>query len=447
MGISKSDKPLGSFYLKNGPKENGNCIVYLRYYINGRYATKSTFIEVPKDRWDQSRQIVKGSSDRNLNEQANRLNSRLKKEKDRIDRQIEQYDGKFTYPIVMQMLKGDFQPREKRIKETEFIQYALDYNQQRYDQHQIAYSTWNNARLAILAFQKFLIEKRGRSELYLNEIEPKLFDDYKTWRVTTRGNSSLEGINKTLTPLFNAVKDLSANLLIPLDVASNIVDKYLEVKQRVYDPTVEKHEVHYLTPEQLSEFIKLYPTVKYNRTRDYMDIFLFSFYACGLRISDLVTLEWSQIDFEKQELTKMMYKTKSPITIPLTDNAIEILVRWKKRKLNGRFVFNLLDEDFDITDIVALDNARLSKNKAIQTSLRGLGDKLGLPFHLTIHVARHTFAVLALKNGVDVYQISKFLGHKSIAATEKTYAEYLPSDMKKTLHDKLQFDLPTIGTE
>ena len=447
MGISKSDKPLGSFYLKNGPKENGNCIVYLRYYINGRYATKSTFIEVPKDRWDQSRQIVKGSSDRNLNEQANRLNSRLKKEKDRIDRQIEQYDGKFTYPIVMQMLKGDFQPREKRIKETEFIQYALDYNQQRYDQHQIAYSTWNNARLAILAFRKFLIEKRGRSELYLNEIEPKLFDDYKTWRVTTRGNSSLEGINKTLTPLFNAVKDLSANLLIPLDVASNIVDKYLEVKQRVYDPTVEKHEVHYLTPEQLSEFIKLYPTVKYNRTRDYMDIFLFSFYACGLRISDLVTLEWSQIDFEKQELTKMMYKTKSPITIPLTDNAIEILVRWKKRKLNDRFVFNLLDEDFDITDIVALDNARLSKNKAIQTSLRGLGDKLGLPFHLTIHVARHTFAVLALKNGVDVYQISKFLGHKSIAATEKTYAEYLPSDMKKTLHDKLQFDLPTIETE
>ena len=87
------------------------------------------------------------------------------------------------------------------------------------------------------------------------------------------------------------------------------------------------------------------------------------------------------------------------------------------------------------------------RNKAIQTSLRGLGDKLGLPFHLTIHVARHTFAVLALKNGVDVYQISKFLGHKSIAATEKTYAEYLPSDMKKTLRDKLQFDLPSIVTE
>ena len=447
MGISKSDKPLGSFYLKNGPKENGNCVVYLRYFINGRYATKSTFIEVPKDRWDQNKQIVKGSSDRNLNEQANRLNARLKKEKDKIDRQIEQYDGKFTYPIVMQMLKGDFQPREKKIKETEFIQYALDYNQQRYDQHQIAYSTWNNARLAILAFQKFLIEKRGRGELYLNEIEPKLFEDYKTWRVTTRGNRSLEGINKTLTPLFNAVKDLAANLLIPLDISSNIVDKYLEVKQRVYDPTVETHEVHYLTPEQLAEFIKLYPTVKYNRTRDYMDMFLFSFYACGLRISDIVTLEWSQIDFDRQELTKMMYKTKSPITIPLTVNAIEILERWKKRKLNSRFVFDLLDEDFDITDIVALDTARLSKNKAIQTSLRGLGDKLGLPFHLTIHVARHTFAVLALKNGVDVYQISKFLGHKSIAATEKTYAEYLPSDMKKTLHDKLQFDLPMIETE
>ena len=411
MGISKSDKPLGSFYLKNGPKENGNCVVYLRYFINGRYAKKSTHIEVPKDRWDQARQMVKGSSDRTLNEQASRLNARLKKEKEKIDKQIEQYDGKFTYPIVMQMLKGDFMPREKKIKETEFIQYA------------------------------------GRDELFLNEIEPKIFDEYKTWRVKIRGNTSLEGINKTLTPLFKAIKDLAANMLIPLDVASNIADKYLEVKQRVYDPTVEKHEVHYLTPEQLAEFIRLYPTVKYNRTRDYMDMFLFSFYACGLRISDIVTLEWGQIDFERQELTKMMYKTKAPITIPLTDSALEILERWKKRKLNRRFVFGLLAEDFDITDVAALDTARVSKNKAIQTSLRGLGDKIGLPFHLTIHVARHTFAVLALKNGVDVYQISKFLGHKSISATEKTYAEYLPSDMKKTLRDKLQFDLPKIQTE
>lgn len=447
MGISKSDKPLGSFYLKNGPKENGNCVVYLRYYINGRYAKKSTFIEVPKERWDQDKQIVKGSSDRNLNEQANRLNARLKKEKDKIDRQIEQYDGKFTYPIVLQMLKGDFQTREKKIKETEFVKYALDCNQQRYDQHQIAYSTWNNARLAILAFRKFLVESRGRGELYLNEIEPKVFENYKTWRVTTRGNGSLEGINKTLTPLFNAVNDLAANLLIPLDISSSIVGKYLEVKPRVYDPTVAKHEVHYLTPEQLDSFIRLYPTVKYARTKDYMDMFLFSFYACGLRISDIVTLEWCQIDFERQELTKVMYKTKSPITIPLTDNALEILDRWKKRGLNRRFVFDLLDEDFDISDAAALDTARLSKNKAIQTSLRSLGDKLGLPFHLTIHVARHTFAVLALKNGVDVYQISKFLGHKSIAATEKTYAEYLPSDMKKTLREKLQFDLPAIETE
>ena len=382
-----------------------------------------------------------------MNEQANRLNARLKKEKDKIDRQIEQYDGKFTYPIVLQMLKGDFQTREKKIKETEFVKYALDCNQQRYDQHQIAYSTWNNARLAILAFRKFLVERRGRGELYLNEIEPKVFEDYKTWRVTTRGNGSLEGINKTLTPLFNAVNDLAANLLIPLDISSSIVGKYLEVKPRVYDPTVAKHEVHYLTPEQLDSFIRLYPTVKYARTKDYMDMFLFSFYACGLRISDIVTLEWCQIDFERQELTKVMYKTKSPITIPLTDNALEILDRWKKRGLNRRFVFDLLDEDFDISDAAALDTARLSKNKAIQTSLRSLGDKLGLPFHLTIHVARHTFAVLALKNGVDVYQISKFLGHKSIAATEKTYAEYLPSDMKKTLREKLQFDLPAIETE
>ena len=43
---------------------------------------------------------------------------------------------------------------------------------------------------------------------------------------------------------------------------------------------------------------------------------------------------------------------------------------------------------------------------------------------------------LSLRGGMD-----------AIAATEKTYAEYLPSDMKKTIREKLQFDLPAIETE
>ena len=50
MGLAKSDRPKGSFFLKNKPKANGSCVVYLRYFINGQYAKKCTNIEVLKKR-------------------------------------------------------------------------------------------------------------------------------------------------------------------------------------------------------------------------------------------------------------------------------------------------------------------------------------------------------------------------------------------------------------
>ncbi|MBK7638425.1 MAG: tyrosine-type recombinase/integrase [Saprospiraceae bacterium] len=41
---------------------------------------------------------------------------------------------------------------------------------------------------------------------------------------------------------------------------------------------------------------------------------------------------------------------------------------------------------------------------------------------LTSHIARHSFADIARKKGISVYDISKALGHSSIAITEKYLA-------------------------
>jgi integrase len=214
----------------------------------------------------------------------------------------------------------------------------------------------------------------------------------------------------------------------------------LDIKQRRYDPTITEEKVHYLTPEQLQQFMRLYHSMNRIRSKEIMEIFLFTVNT-ALRVSDIITLEWKHIDFDKKELRKVMYKTKIPVTVHLNDDAMDILSKWKKRCLNSRFVFDLLDEEFDLTDTKRLDTLRLSKNRTIQNSLKSIGTKLKLPFNLTIHVGRHTFAVLCLKKGLDVYQISKLLGHSSIVATEKTYAEYLPKDFKEMAKQNLEFGI------
>lgn len=170
-----------------------------------------------------------------------------------------------------------------------------------------------------------------------------------------------------------------------------------------------------------------------------MDIFLFSFHACGLRISDILTLEWKSVNIEKREIRKVLFKSDKVHTIPLNDGAISILRKWSGRY--DRFVFGLLNDTFDLSDDEELKRMRLNKNRAILTSLKSLGDKIGLPFNLTMHVARHTFAVWALNREVDVHKISRLMGHSSVMVTEKVYAQFLPSTLEDEVMSKLNFSL------
>lgn len=164
-------------------------------------------------------------------------------------------------------------------------------------------------------------------------------------------------------------------------------------------------------------------------------MFLFAFHACGLRFSDVLTLRWSDIDFETKHLNKVLVKgrKKQGHRIALTPSAIAILEKWKEKGLNNRFVFGLLPNNFDLNDEEELKRQRLNRNRPIIQSLRTIGDKMGLNFSLTFHVARHTFAVCALNDGVGVHKISQMLGHGSVTVTEKVYAKWLP----KTLDDEV----------
>lgn len=243
-----------------------------------------------------------------------------------------------------------------------------------------------------------------------------------------------------LSPMYMAVKYAADNGLIPMRTGAIIHANYLEVKVRKYKPEVDEKQIRYLTPEQMKALVKVRNELPHQRTREILDIFLFAFYACGMRVSDIITLEWSHIDWEKKEIVKNYFKTKTAGNIPLTDSAIEILERWKGYKRNRRFVFDLLPEDFNLKDPKALKNARLSKNRTLQQSLKSVGNKIGLKFNMTMHVARHTFAVMSIRKGVNIHMVSRLMGHSSVLVTEKVYADFLPSEISKVVRDELSFN-------
>jgi integrase len=438
MGQINLAIPEGHFVFKNKPNSKGERMLYLRYFVNGIPVASSTSIAVKPTDWDDKKEQVKT---RHLS--SAKLNIRLKQIKEQTNTLIQICDKPLTTEIISQMMAGKYVSREEKVENErakDFIQYALDYNQLCYNLEKLAYSTYNNDKYNLEKFRTYYTQETGESVLPLNEITVEILDKYKEYCLKI-GNKK-QSINKKLKPIFKAIEYASKNDLISSKLATSICDDgYLNLKNRKYEAEFEEEEVNYLSPEQLHEFYNLYYKVKYDRTREFMDMFMFSFYSCGLRFSDLLTLEWNHIDWEKKEINKNLYKGKIPHNVPLTDAAMQILDSWKHKAYNPRFIFDLLPEYFDLKDVALLDNQRKSKNRSLQTSLNELGHKLSsdLPFNLSIHVARHTFAVRALNDGVSLHVISKLLGHGSITTTEKVYAKFLPSTITEEVRTKMNY--------
>ena len=59
--------------------------------------------------------------------------------------------------------------------------------------------------------------------------------------------------------------------------------------------------------------------------------------------------------------------------------------------------------------------------------------KAGITKHITFHCARHTHATLLLTNGVDIFTVSKLLGHKEIKTTQ-VYARIIDEKKKEAVN-------------
>ena len=434
MGRVKPTKIEGKFYLRTdrNPDKNGKFAIYLDYVIGTKHARTDTEVWVEEKYWDADKRQVSRK-----HPQCARLNKQLEMRRREIDDAIFDYTQK-SKRLNIDTLRAIVQGRPMgKSADTDFVEYATETIEERYKLGKIGISVRDNALCGFNKFRQFLADSYGEDSIFIGELTVDLVKDYIFWR-QKQGNIN-STINKCLTPIMRAAKRAVIDKLLDASIAEAICDLYLPTKKELGED--DGDEVHYLTEGQMKEFVGLRDKVKYPRTRDFMDMFLFSLNACGLRISDLITLEWRSVDFAKHSLRKVLFKGDKMHEIPLNDNAIRILEQWQDRTEGHRFVFGLLDDDFDLQDKEECKRMRLNKNRAIITSLRTLGDKMGLPFNLTMHVARHTFAVWALNKGVDIHVISRLMGHSSVMVTEKVYAKFLPDTLRHEVQSKLNFNL------
>ena len=324
-----------------------------------------------------------------------------------------------------------------------FIPFVLEHNEGLYKTDKIGVSVWMNVKSYMNKFDKFLrtIKRLNTNEnniLYCRDIDVDLIRDYIIWRKEVEGNANAT-INKALSPIIKTVKVCCRKGWISREECEEISDLYLNDEGKSVDDSIEKE---FLTIEQLRKFKEMAGKVRHKRTSEIADIFLFACFA-GLRMSDLMTLKWSEIDMDKNMISHMQYKGHNRrakmLYIPLNDTSRDILERWKDKY--EEFVFGLLPSGYDLSDDADFIKVKNTKDRTINQSLKSIGDKMGLPFNLHIHLGRHTFAMMALNGGVDIKTTSSLLGHASTMVTEKVYATLLPNTIAEIVGDKLNVQL------
>lgn len=127
--------------------------------------------------------------------------------------------------------------------------------------------------------------------------------------------------------------------------------------------------------------------------------FLFAIFT-GLRISDIKTITWADIDRTGKQLKKRMQKTQRFVYVPLNDNAYS-LINDNQIHTAQELVFSLLGTTKTNTNEYLITWAKKAE----------IEKKIGW------HTARHTFATLTLENGADFFTVSKLLGHTKTTVT------------------------------
>ena len=251
-----------------------------------------------------------------------------------------------------------------------------------------------NTQCSYSASKKHLSINFGDSKL--SAITPKMISDYKVLRYSEAAKPAT--INRELAMLskaFNlAVKDwewIRDNPVsrVPKEKENNERDRWLS----------EDEEKRLL--ENSPQWLK--------------DIVVFDLHT-GLRQGELLSLQWGRVNLFRKTIIIQVSKNGKPRTIPLNQIALDILLEKSKiRNLKSDLVFLS-----NMSTKLDRNNLRRAFNIAL--------DKTGIQnFHF--HDLRHTFATWLAQRGVDIYKISKLLGHQDIRMTQR-YSHHSPESLR-----------------
>lgn len=257
-----------------------------------------------------------------------------------------------------------------------------------------------------------LLRYESDREISFKDITPKWVQGFRDYLDTQAKQWDIDGRKHEVEPK-PISEGTKALMFQKICSALNIA-----VKQGIINRNPSLNVERFKEPESEREFLTIDELRKLTQTpapdEKVGRAFLFSCLT-GLRWSDIVKLTWGDVQ-KMGESTRIVFKqqkTGGLEYLDLNPQAVELLGRRSD------------DRDLVFPGLMAIQQARINVTAWVKSA--------GINKHITFHCARHTFAVMMLDLGVDLYTVSKLLGHKSIETTQ-IYAKILDKNKQAAVN-------------
>lgn len=276
---------------------------------------------------------------------------------------------------------------------------------------------WNSS---ILGFRSYLVLERSLSE---HSIDAYIRDIKKLHEYIVLKGEDISPINVNyhlLQEFIGYIFDLGLGDRSQARILSGIraFYKYLLIENIIDDDPTELLEGPKLKrkiPDVLSvdEINQIFSAIDLSEPTGHRNrAMLETLYACGLRVTELITLRLSNF-FPNEEYVKVLGKNNKERIIPIGQEAI----------MQNNFYINSYRNHLDIKpgfeDFLYLNRRGKSLSRVmIFTIIKNLVGLTGIEKKVSPHTFRHSFATHLVEGGADLRAVQDMLGHESIITTE-----------------------------
>lgn len=202
--------------------------------------------------------------------------------------------------------------------------------------------------------------------------------------------------NSTIARRISAIRSFY-NYLLSMGIISN------NIFNSIRNPKLEKKLPNYLSYEELGDILDSIdistPTGIRNR------LLIEMFYATGCRVSELINIKMSDINFTNKSI-RIMGKGSKERIVYYGDYAQIYLNMYLETEFNKDSKYLFLNDKKDAMSV-----------QDVEVIIRYIVKDLALKTHVTPHTLRHTFATHLLNNGADIKSVQELLGHASLNTT------------------------------